>query len=148
MVHYDRKAVDDDGQYAVGFGPEPGFRLIDAAEEAKCRCDLDRLLATLGKGVGGVLDCGPSVGPPKRVETTGKKNQRSQLFAWAEVQTRLPPPESTALCAQVQHHICTQSEARDAGKSAKDRLEKPTPAANQDAARRCTLGIQQRTRDL
>jgi len=117
MVHYDMKAVDDDGNM-VGFGPERWIQVIDAAEEAKLPVVILDSFSHAWEGVGGVLDLQAQVLDRLTGGDDSKKNQRSQL-AWAEVKPRYRRLIDRIVRAKCNIIICTRAKPVMQEKSAK-----------------------------
>ncbi|MEP5729598.1 MAG: AAA family ATPase [Sulfitobacter sp.] len=107
MMHYDMKAVDDDGNM-VGFGPERWISVIDSAEDAGLPVVILDSFSHAWEGVGGVLD----MHAKKLDQLTGgddsKKNARSQL-AWADVKPRYRRLIDRIVRAKTNIIICTRA---------------------------------------
>jgi hypothetical protein len=117
MVHYDMKAVDDDGNM-IGFGPERWIKVIDAAEAAKLPVVILDSFSHAWEGVGGVLDLQAQVLDRLTGGDDSKKNQRSQL-AWAEVKPRYRRLIDRIVRAKCNIIICTRAKPVMQEKSAK-----------------------------
>lgn len=119
MMHYDMKAVDDDGNM-IGFGPERWIAVIDSAEAAGLPVVILDSFSHAWEGVGGVLDLQAQVLDRLTGGDDSKKNQRSQL-AWAEVKPRYRRLIDRIVRAKTNIIICTrakpvmQAKSRDTG---------------------------------
>ncbi|UOA14483.1 AAA family ATPase [Sulfitobacter dubius] len=119
MMHYDMKAVDDDGNM-IGFGPERWIAVIDSAEAAGLPVVILDSFSHAWEGVGGVLDLQAQVLDRLTGGDDSKKNQRSQL-AWAEVKPRYRRLIDRIVRAKTNIIICTrakpvmQTKNRDTG---------------------------------
>jgi hypothetical protein len=107
MVHYDMKAVNDDGE-VVGFGPERWIEVIDAAEKANVAVLVIDSFSHAWEGVGGVLDLHAQTLDRLTRGDDSKKEQRSQL-AWAEVKPRYRRLIDRIVRAKTNIIICTRA---------------------------------------
>ncbi|MFG6604667.1 MULTISPECIES: AAA family ATPase [unclassified Sulfitobacter] len=107
MMHYDMKAVDDDGNM-IGFGPERWIAVIDSAEAAGLPVVILDSFSHAWEGVGGVLDLQAQVLDRLTGGDDSKKNQRSQL-AWAEVKPRYRRLIDRIVRAKTNIIICTRA---------------------------------------
>lgn len=117
MVHYDMKAVDDEGRM-IGFGPERWIEVIDAAEAAGLPVVILDSFSHAWEGVGGVLDLQAQVLDRLTGGDDSKKNQRSQL-AWAEVKPRYRRLIDRIVRAKCNIIICTRAKPVMQEKSSK-----------------------------
>jgi len=117
MVHYDMKAVDDDGRM-IGFGPERWIEVIDGAEQAGLPVVILDSFSHAWEGVGGVLDLQAQVLDRLTGGDDSKKNQRSQL-AWAEVKPRYRRLIDRIVRAKCNIIICTRAKPVMQEKSSK-----------------------------
>lgn len=115
MVHFDFKAVDDEGNL-VGFRPERWIELIDAAEEAELPVLILDSFSHAWEGVGGVLDMHAEVQDRLVKEAEKRANGRydvdpakySQL-AWAEVKPQYRRLIDRIVRAKTNIIICTRA---------------------------------------
>lgn len=107
MMHYDMKAVDDNGSM-IGFGPERWIAVIDSAEAAELPVVILDSFSHAWEGVGGVLDLQAQVLDRLTGGDDSKKNQRSQL-AWAEVKPRYRRLIDRIVRAKTNIIICTRA---------------------------------------
>ena len=107
MVHFDMKAVDDEGKL-IGFGPERWIEVIDAAEAAKLPVLILDSFSHAWEGVGGVLDLHATTLDRLTRGDDSKKDARSQL-AWAEVKPRYRRLIDRIVRAKTNIIICTRA---------------------------------------
>lgn len=107
MMHFDMKAVDDDGK-VVGFGPERWIEVIDAAEAAGLPVVILDSFSHAWEGVGGVLDLHATTLDRLTRGDDSKKDARSQL-AWAEVKPRYRRLIDRIVRAKTNIIICTRA---------------------------------------
>lgn len=107
MVHYDMRAVSDDGEM-LGFGPERWIEVIDAAEAAKLPVLVIDSFSHEWEGVGGVLDLKEIALDRLAGGDDSKKDSRSQL-AWAEVKPRHRRLIDRIVRAKCDIIICTRA---------------------------------------
>lgn len=107
MVHFDMKAVDDDGNM-LGFPPERWIKVIDAAEEAKLPVLVIDSFSHAWEGVGGILDMHAQTLDRLTRGDDSKKDARSQL-AWAEVKPRYRRLIDRIVRAKTNIVICTRA---------------------------------------
>ena len=134
MVHFDMKAVDDEGNM-LGFGPERWIEVIDAAEAEKLPVLVIDSFSHAWEGVGGVLDLHAQTLEKLTGGDDSKKNQRSQL-AWAEVKPRYRRLIDRIVRAKCNIIICTRAKPVMQEKSAKTNWKevnaRPTKTRRQD----------------
>lgn len=107
MVHFDMKAVDDNGNM-IGFGPERWIEVIDAAESAGLPVVILDSFSHAWEGVGGVLDLHATTLDRLTRGDDSKKDARSQL-AWAEVKPRYRRLIDRIVRAKCHLIICTRA---------------------------------------
>lgn len=107
MVHFDMKAVDDDGQM-LGFPPERWIKVIDAAEAANLPVLVIDSFSHAWEGVGGILDMHAQTLDRLTRGDDSKKDARSQL-AWAEVKPRYRRLIDRIVRAKTNIVICTRA---------------------------------------
>lgn len=107
MVHFDMKAVDDDGNM-VGFSPDRWIEVIDAAEAAGLPVVILDSFSHAWEGVGGVLDLHAQTLDRLTRGDDSKKDARSQL-AWAEVKPRYRRLIDRIVRAKCHLIICTRA---------------------------------------
>lgn len=131
MVHFDMKAVDDDGNM-IGFGPERWMEVIDAAEAADLPVLILDSFSHAWEGVGGVLDLHAKALDRLTGGDDSKKNARSQL-AWAEVKPRYRRLIDRIVRAKTNIIICTRAKpVMQAGLGANSKNARPTKTRRED----------------
>lgn len=107
MVHFDMKAVDDEGTM-IGFGPERWIEVIDAAEKAGLAVLVIDSFSHAWEGVGGVLDLHATTLDKLTGGNDSRRNSLSQL-AWAQVKPRYRRLIDRIVRAKCDIVICTRA---------------------------------------